>query len=85
LSRELACHLRGDSALGSAEVWKEARDVDIDDDNDDAGTNAAAAALDIENRISVQAIRDRVVMVPEYPVRRRPGACLPVVQHAVVL
>jgi hypothetical protein len=46
------CRFRADSTLRAPEVWKEARDVDVEN-NGDANTDVAAAVLDIENRSSV--------------------------------
>ena len=56
-------------------MWKEARDVDVDNDNA-ADTNLAATALDTENRSPVQVIRGKIGLIHAYLVLRRPGVVL---------
>ena len=71
-----ACRFRADSTLRAAEVWKEARDVAVDND-DDADENVAAAVLDTENKTSVPMLRDRVVMIHAHLARHESEAFFP--------
>ena len=57
-------------------MWKEARDVAVDND-DDADENVAAAVLDTENKTSVPMLRDRVVMIHAHLARHESEAFFP--------